>query len=111
MLQSQPSEIPQNQEALEKESENTDDRGYVTYVQRVKLAVAIAVIKSTPMGMKPKDFATNLVQSFTRDISSWETKYHQLEEMVFALEQKLGTVNMKAQVDLAYPEFDMREYN
>ncbi|KAG8194666.1 hypothetical protein JTE90_003136 [Oedothorax gibbosus] len=106
--QSESQEIPYTPEVLE-ETETAEDRGYTTYVQRVKLAVAVAVIKSTPRGTQPKDFATSLVQSFTRDISLWETKYHQLEEMVFSLEQKLETVNMKAQVDFAYPGLDNYE--
>lgn len=104
-----PSQTPQNSEAAVGK-EDTDDRGLVAYVQRVKLAAAVAVIKSTPKGMQPKDYAASLVRSFTSDISSWKTKCHKLEDAVFALEQKLETVKLKNHVSLACPGLGACEY-
>ncbi|GFQ88872.1 uncharacterized protein TNCT_80481 [Trichonephila clavata] len=89
-----------------KETDSEDERGLITFVQRVKLAVAVAVIRSTPKGVKPEDHATMLVQTFSNDIDSWKSKCQKLEEEMFNLEQKLQTMEIKSKINSQFPGYD-----
>ncbi|GIY10733.1 uncharacterized protein CDAR_216551 [Caerostris darwini] len=92
-------------------SENSDhndvDKSVINYVQKVKLAVAVAVIRSTPKDMTPKDYATFLVQTFSSNIDSWKSKCQSLEQEVFNLEQKLEMMKLKNQIDDELPGYEI----
>ncbi|GFY54510.1 uncharacterized protein TNIN_8801 [Trichonephila inaurata madagascariensis] len=98
-----------NPDKKTKETDNEDERGFITFVQRVKLAVAVSVIRSTPKGMKPEDHATMLVQTFSNDIDSWKSKCQKLEEEMFNLEQKLQTMEIKSKINSQFPRYDTCE--
>ncbi|XP_035214150.1 uncharacterized protein LOC118187952 isoform X2 [Stegodyphus dumicola] len=88
---------------------NTIDNCLKIYVQRIKLAVAISVIRSTPPDTTPENYARNLVQMFTTDVAAWKSKCQELEQEILSLEQRLHVVELKEKTNLSFICADILE--
>ncbi|XP_071037359.1 meiosis-specific protein MEI4-like isoform X1 [Parasteatoda tepidariorum] len=85
---------------------NEVETGLMYYVQRIKLAVAIAIIQSTPSDKDPQQYALHLQQQFCNDITEWKDKYRLLEDKVLELNEKLTTAKLQFKTNEACLGFD-----
>ncbi|GBN12905.1 hypothetical protein AVEN_145540-1 [Araneus ventricosus] len=83
-----------------------EEESLVNFVQRVKLAVAVAVIKSTPEGTTPEDYARFLVETYSTDVDNWKEKCQKLEKDMFNIEQKLQMIQIKNEVNSQLPGYE-----
>lgn len=90
--------------------ENDENRLKI-YVQRLKLAVAVAVIRSTPPEMTPENYATYLNQRIKDDSYKWKTKCETLERELIVLTQKLETMNMKEKFNMPDMDVTLRKFS
>ncbi|GBN49665.1 hypothetical protein AVEN_232362-1 [Araneus ventricosus] len=83
-----------------------EDESFLNFVQRVKLAVAVAVIKSTPEGTTPEDYARFLVETYSTDVDNWKEKCQKLEKDMFNIEQKLQMIQIKNELNSQLPGYE-----
>lgn len=87
-----------------------DENLLKVYVQRLKLAVAVAVIRSTPPEMTPEKYVTYLNKRIKDDSYKWKSKCETLERELIVLTQKLETMNMKEKFNMPDMDVTLRKF-
>lgn len=88
---------------------NNDVNRLKFYAQKLKLAVALAVIRSAPPEMTPEKYATYLIENIKDNSNKWKNKCEVLEKELVALTQKLETITMKEKFNM--PDMDITRKN
>lgn len=88
-----------------------DEYRLKNYVQRLKLAVAVAVIRSTPPETTPEKYATYLMQRIKDASYKWKNKCENLEKELIVVTQKLETMAMKEKFNMPDMDVTLRKFS